>query len=274
MPRRTGWDARRRNRNRGQPWRGHGANNRMCIPDRGPDYQPFWATLTSFQTVKRDLAGKPFFVLVEPTREDCVHCCTVEDVFRLLRLVPVTDIAGLGMVILRQPKRKEQGLSPVWGRLAYEVDFPEYQGPAVILEALAPTGRIRWERSLDPDARRELERLAADGHLVRFEGRGPIISTTLESNRATQLYRTLLHEVGHWVDFQRSVAPSREAPWTWLRLHEEWRRKPRAVREACAHAYADSLAASLRKLGLIPFERMLENADLVRDVLREADFVP
>ena len=62
----------------------------------------------------RDL---PFFV--EETRPDCVHACTVGDIAIVLNLIPPPDYATLAAVVLRQPKRKEQRLAAVWGRMAY-----------------------------------------------------------------------------------------------------------------------------------------------------------
>jgi hypothetical protein len=64
---------------------------------------------------------------------------------------------------------------------------------------------IEWPSSSRPQEQDEPERLRADGHQVRQVGRRHIVSTTLTSVRATQLYRTFPHEIGHWVDFLEQV---------------------------------------------------------------------
>ncbi|MDJ0797430.1 MAG: hypothetical protein QNJ51_11470 [Calothrix sp. MO_167.B12] len=47
---------------------------------------------------------------------------------------------------------------------------------------------------------KELERLREDGHRTATDKRHYLISSTLDSIRNTQLYRTLHHEIGHYVD--------------------------------------------------------------------------
>jgi hypothetical protein len=269
-----GWNPTRRNRNLGTAKRGHGQDNRLVIPCRGPDYAPFCEVLSGFRAVARAVAGRPFTVLVEPTRPDCAHCCTVDDLFAVLGHVPAGDLDGLGLLVLRQPKRKEQILSPCWGRLRYSAEVGEHRGPAVILEAVEPTRRIRWPRSLGPGQAAELERLRQDGHRIRSTRHGPVIEASLDSSRATQLYRTLPHEVGHWVHYLRNVArPSAVAPGTWPALWERYWQKPTAEREAFAHRYADELRRRLTAAGHIPFPRRFDERGIRRDGLRVEDFL-
>jgi hypothetical protein len=273
---RAGWDARRRNRNIGTAARGRGQDNRLVIPCRGPRYEPFWACLTDFRAVTRAVWGKPLTVLVEPTRAGCVHPCTPDDVFALLAHVPARDREGLALVVLRQPKRKEQVLSPCWGRLAYHAEIGEHKGPAIILEAVdLARPRTRWDRSLGPEVSAELDRLRADGHLIRPDRRGYVLEMTLEGARSTQLYRTLPHEVGHWVDYlQRVKRPSRSKPSSaWGPLWDRYHQRPAAEKEGFAHRYADGLGARLRQGRVIPFGRLLDERRLLRDGLRLVDFV-
>jgi hypothetical protein len=227
--------------------------------------------------VTRDVRGKRFSVLVESTRRGCVHCCTVEDVFRLLRHVPPPDHHGVACVILRQPKRKEEVLAPCWGRLAYRVEVGAYEGPAVILEAVELGKPIRWTKSLRPDAAEELARLREDGHLIAATGRAFVTEPTLDAVRATQLYRTLLHEIGHWVHYLQSVerpaAASADYATTRLTLFDRHCARPAAEREAFAHRYADELRAALLARRLLPFERLLDEQELRRDGLCVTDFL-
>jgi hypothetical protein len=80
----------------------------------------------------------------------------------------------------------------------------------------------------------------------------------LDSVRSTQLYRTLLHEIGHHVDYSHSKG--------------EFARKPASEKETFAHKYAYKLRAQLEKRGVIPFERMFSAKQLQSDTLRISDF--
>jgi hypothetical protein len=270
---RPGWDPRRRNRNLGTARRGRGRDNKLTISCRGPDYTVFWASLTRYRTVTRDPAGKPLTVLVEPARPGSVHCCTVDDVAEMLRHVPAADRDEIGLVILRQPKRKEQILASCWGRLGYWVEVDDHIGPAIILEAVELSRRTRWPRSLRPDQFAELDRLRADGHVIRTTPRSYVVQPTLDSARATQLYRTLPHEVGHWVDYQRRVKrPAARTPGSFSELWDRYHARPAVEKEAFAHRYADGLRARLFAAGVLPFGRRLEERTLRRDGLRVEDF--
>src|SRR5262249_19644032 len=141
---RTGWDARRRNRNLGTTRAGHGQDNRLVIPTSQGWDGHFAERLTSCQTVTRAVFGRRFSVLVENTRPGCVHPCTPDDIFRMLESIPAADRQGLDFLILRQPRRKEEILSPCWGRLLYA-------GPKIILEAIdCSRSLLRWGKSLRP----------------------------------------------------------------------------------------------------------------------------
>jgi hypothetical protein len=271
---RPGWDPRRRNRNIGTAKAGRGHDNKLTIPCRGPNYTVFWAALTAYKAVRRDLAGSPLTVLVERVRPGSVHCCTVDDVAEMLGHIPAADRGDIELVILRQPKRKEEVLASCWGRLGYWVEVDDHIGPAIILEAVDLSRRTRWPRSLRPDQSAELDRLRGDGHVIHTTTRCYVIQPTLDSARATQLYRTLPHEVGHWVDYQRSVErPAARTPAVpWVDLWERYHARPAMAKEAFAHRYADALRARLFAAGVLPFERRLDERSLKRDGLRVEDF--
>ena len=189
-----------RNRNIGTAKSGHGQNNRLVIPWGRADMRPFWACIGPHITVTRPVHGKPFSVLVEPTRFGSVHACTVDDVFRMLEQVPAVDREGMSLVVLRQPSCKEEVLSSVWGRLAYLLCIGPHESPAVILEAVDPLRPRCWSKSLPPDWATELDRLRQDGHRITTTRHGHLVQSDLAAVRATQLYRTLPHEIGHWRD--------------------------------------------------------------------------
>lgn len=50
--------------------------------------------------------------------------------------IPSEDYGDLRFIILRQPKRKEEIISPVWGRLIYSFEFEHEYAPAIILDAV------------------------------------------------------------------------------------------------------------------------------------------
>jgi hypothetical protein len=128
-----------------------------------------------------------------------------------MSFVPLSDWEGMQVVVLRQPRRKEEVLASVWGRLSYSAELANgqgkviYAGPAITVEAVNPSKRFKFGKSLSADAASELERLVSDGHKLRRGARHHTFDLSLESCRATQLYRTIPHELGHWVDFLEKV---------------------------------------------------------------------
>src|SRR5262245_35112737 len=108
--------------------------------------------------------GLPF--IVEKTRADSCHACTVDDIACVLQYVPASDFVGIDFIVLRQPKRKEEIINPVWGRIAYFAEIGAHQGRAIFLEALNPSKPILWTKSLTPDRQEELDRLRGDGHEI------------------------------------------------------------------------------------------------------------
>ena len=90
------------------------------------------------------------------------------------------------------------------------------------------------------------------------------------------LFRTLFHEVGHWVDYLESVQrpASSAADWTdaYLAYSRQYDSKPVAEKEAFAHAYADRLRKELVDRNRIPFPRILDARGLKRDGLAMRDF--
>jgi len=182
----------------------------------------------------------------------------VDDIACVLQHVPVSDFVGIDFIVLRQPKRKEEIINPVWGRITYLAEIGAHQGRAIFLEALNPSKPIRWPKSLTPDRQQELERLRADGHEIVTARHGYTINVSLESIRATQLYRTLLHEIGHSVDNDRDPIA--------------FDRKSSLEKETFAHQYADKLRESLVRFGVIPFDRMFDENTIARDGLSVSDF--
>jgi hypothetical protein len=198
--------------------------------------------------------------IVEDPRGDCLHPCTIDDVVAMLELVPASDWVGIGTVVFRQPTRKQALLDPAWGRLRYDglVSTARKQivatGPMILLDAIKANHVVDWSTSLAIDDQVELDRLRTDGHVVERVGSRYLVHVSRESARRTQLFRTLLHEIGHWFDWLEKV----EAPATrgeaFEALAEQYFARPKAEREAFAHRYADSMNGRLANAGAIPFE--------------------
>src|SRR5262245_14712198 len=251
-----GWDATRRNRNIGTAKQGLGQDNQLVIPWCG--LKLYYENLTEYKVVFRLVHGRSLPFIVERTRADSCHACTIDDIAHVLRYVPSPDFFGIDFILLRQPKRKEEIISPVWGRISYFSEVGSYKGRAIFLEALNPSKPMRWSKSLTPDRQQELERLRGDGHEIVTTRRDHKINVSLESIRATQLYRTLLHEIGHSVDNDRDPVA--------------FDRKSHLDKETFANQYADKLRASLVRFGIIPFARIFDKKTISRDDLSVSDF--
>lgn len=278
---RAGRNPTRRNRNIGTPAGGHGGDNRLVIPSRpnGPIFP--WRDIGEYRTVRRVVGEREVSFVVEKTNRGCVHACTVDDIAFLLSQLPPDDWEGLNLFVLRQPKRKEALLSGVWGRLAYggQIGRPQdglFSGPSVFLEATEPDFEFTFRSAMKPGAQAEFERLRRDGHRIQRAGRRFVVQCSLDSIRNTQLYRTVLHEIGHWVDWlqkvQRPVPPNDigDDDFEWrMQLQEAYDRRPSQEREVFANQYADRWWASLSASAVIPFDRKLGF-----EGLDPADFIP
>jgi hypothetical protein len=263
----------RRNRNIGTAKSGHGENNELVISRSWSDLKIFWEKLTRYQVVHRKIKNQQLTILVEETRKGYVHACTPDDIAKAFEFIPIGDWKDLKLVVLRQPKVKEEILQSVWGRLAYYAVLDRHEGAAIFIEAHRFNKPLRWYKSLSTESALELERLRDDGHPIRTDKRYHYIDITLETVRATQLYRTLFHEVGHWVDFRQSVDIPYEAGGNYDSLKAKYDRKLSPEKEAFAHRYADTLRKKLLAKALIPFARRLDEESPSDDKLRKEDFV-
>lgn len=248
-------DPRRRNRNIGTPLAGRGKDNRNVIPDRWSDLSPYWQILQSPVVVQRKVHSNPVSFIVEPARDGSAHACTVEDVCEVLRLLPEHHSRYISLVVMRQPTRRQETLNPVWGRLGYWSEICGIEGPGIYLEARRAPGVEDWPLSLTPDQQRELSRLEADGHVIKKEKRGFKIHSTYESIRNTQLYRTVPHDVGHYVDyltFKAGAAIKHGSEEFW----DLYGAKPGKDKEDFAHRYADEFRELMRSTGNFPFRQL------------------
>jgi hypothetical protein len=251
-----GWDATRRNRNIGTAKQGLGQDNRLVIPWCG--LKLYYENLPEYKVALRTVHSRSLPFIVESTRADSCHVCTVDDIACVLQYVPASDFVGIDFIVLRQPKRKEELINPVWGRITYLAEIGAYQGRAIFLEAHNPSKPMRWSKSLTPDRQQELEKLSGDGHEIVTTKHDHKINVSLESIRATQLYRTLLHEIGHSVDYDHDPVA--------------FDRKSYLEKETFAHQYAEKLRERLVRFGVIPFARVFDKKTIARDGLSVSDF--
>ena len=250
---RPGWNPTRRNKHAGTKAHGHGTNNELVIPQSWHEPKCYFEKLNSYVTVRRIVGARELRFFVEPTRPDWFYPCSIDDIFKILSHCSTEVLASFDFIVMRQPTRKQRILAPVWGRAVYSFGIDQLKGAAVVIEAqsVAP---IVWPRSLDPEDQRELNRLRDDGHEVRATRNGWEVRVTPQSMRSTVLYRTLLHELGHHVDYNLST-------------EEQWRVKSRMEKEDFAHRYALELRERLSAAGHLPFAPIVDGLSICQDKL-------
>ena len=254
---RSGYNPSRRNRKIGTAAHGYGQDNELVIPSLLHGERRWAETLKSFKAVTESVSGRKVTFIVENPSPGSDHCCSILDVCHVLKHIPFDDWHGLTTFVFRQPTRKQRIIAPVWGRLFYSADFGSLNrnlplaGPTIILEAVRAGETFKWGKGLRPQDAHELERLRSDGHGIVSSARQHLITTTAESVRSTQLFRTLLHEIGHWVDF---LAKVERAKGDYGELIDQYFARPHDEREAFAHRYADETFLKLFKSGIFPFD--------------------
>lgn len=244
----------RRNRNIGTIQQGYAPQNKLSIPQRA-DGKSYYELLGKYHKQEIVINGHSFLFVLEETREGSLHACSINDIKRMIEYVPVEDYGSLRLIILRQPKRKEEILSSVWGRLIYSFHFENEYYPAIILEATDYSRKLKWDKSLSIASQKELERLREDGHNFIDNGKLWIADLKPENVRNTQLYRTLLHEFGHYVHYITVVerpGQKDEEIALWEQREDQYHTISTAEKEEFAHRYATNLKHRLEKMGVIP----------------------
>lgn len=248
---RPGWNPTRRNKHAGTRAHGHGSNNEFVIPQSWHEPKYYFEKLNSHVAVRRIVGTRELCFFIEPTRPDWFYPCSIDDICKVLSHCSAEVLDSFDFIVMRQPTRKQRILAPVWGRAVFSFDLDKSSGAAVVIEAQS-VASIVWARSIDPENRRELNRLRDDGHEVRATRKGWEINVTALTLRNTALYRTLLHELGHHLDYNRST-------------EEHWRSKTRTEKEDFAHRYACELRDQLSKAGHLPFAPIVDDQSMCRD---------
>ena len=190
----------RRNRNIGTAKQGHGRDNEMTIPfPFAPKILLFYERLGTCKRQTRAINGQEITFIEEQPRPTNVHACSVEEIARVLSCIPAADLKGIDFVVLRQPKRKEELLSSVWGRYHPCGESDNRRGGVIILEAMDLSRVLRWRKPQEGIWMDKLEKLRAEGHQITETPKSYEIRSTLAAVRQTQLFGTVPHEVGHHV---------------------------------------------------------------------------
>jgi len=256
---RPGFNPTRRNRNIGTTRQGHGQDNRLVVPNPGRLVSPI-ERIGEHAAGQWRVGSREIRFVVGNLRENWQHPCTIGDVIRLLERIPESDWAGIGTILFRQPTRKQGLLKPSWGRLFYFGEITTARGrvvaygPMILLDAIERDHHFSWPTRLALDDQAELARLQADGHAVERTGNRYVVRAVPGSARATQLYRTLPHEIGHWFDWLEAVEAPAARGEDFSALQDRYFARPREEREAFAHRYADCMRVGLMASGAIPFD--------------------
>jgi len=255
------WNPVRRNRNIGTSNQGFGSNNKLDIsyPLLGSKgFRDFYERLGPYEKIEKIINGHSFIFVIEAPRKSCTHACSVQDVERIIENIPSSHYGSLKLIIFRQPKRKEEIISSVWGRLIYSYTFEDDYFPAIILEAVDCDKKIYFKKSQAPEDEKEFKRLISDGHQFVENKRNFISHLDPGSVRNTQLYRTLPHEFGHYVQYQKIVGDLKDEEdlEDWEKRNETYLQIPKSDKENYAHRYANDLIEKLKKVKVIPFDRI------------------
>jgi hypothetical protein len=251
---RSGWNPSRRNRNIGTANRGFKSRNGFGIPDSWPSERIYWQKLKNPVIVHDAIGAHEFSLIVEPTYDDFRHHVSIADLTEILRHVPEAHRRDIKLFVWRQPSRKEAIFASVWGRLGYLADFGRYWGPTIILEAQPVDMNFTLNRGMADEMKSELERLRAEGHGIEMSKRHFVIQSPPVAIRNTQLYRTLMHEIGHYVDFIEKVeSPIADSAPEADDAQSRYFARPSVEREHFAEKYAATLRAKLESKGVIPF---------------------
>jgi len=248
----------RRNRNIGTAKQGFGQDNSLVIPRPLEPFREFYERLENYSIDFRIINSHEFVFITEQSRQDSFHSCSINDITTIIKNVPKEDYGDLRFIVLRQPKRKEEIKSSVWGRLIYSYEFENDYFPAIILEAQSSDRKLKWSRKLGIDAQKELNRLKEDGHFFNEDKRNFTARFDLNAIRNTQLYRTLIHELGHYVHYLEYVerpGSEDEEFSEWEKRNDKYFQLPSSEKEKYAHNYADKLKRKLTKKGIIPFDK-------------------
>lgn len=252
-------DPRRRNKNIGTAKQGFGQNNNLTIPQPLDTLKTFYERFTSVEMVSITVHSTKIPVIIEELKEGFYYSCTPYDVERILNHLPEEDLMDFGVLIFRQPKKKEQILSSVWGRLIYSFEYKDDYYPAIIIEAVDNIDHLSFPKKQSVHEKNEFNLLIQDGLNFVLDKRDYFAQLDPDKIRNIQLYRTLLHEIGHYNHYLEIV----ERPGNEDEDFEVWKERNdfyfsinQDEKETYANKYAVTMKSILQENGIIPFNKI------------------
>ena len=256
---RNGRNPTRRNRNIGTSKQGYGQDNKLRIPQPWDTCLTYYERLSNYEKFTLKVHGKELLFVVEQLNSQFYYSCTAGDAQKVLNAIPKNDLQDLGLIVFRQPKKKERILSPVWGRLIYSMEFEEKFYPAIIIEAFPKINEFKFPKKQSVDSKLEFELLKNDGLVFEEQKRNFVAKIDMDIVRNIQLYRTLLHEVGHYVHYYEvveSINCDTDEYEEWSARWEKYLAIPSPEKEKYANNYAVRMKGNLLNSSLIPFDRI------------------
>jgi hypothetical protein len=236
------------------------------IPERWTSARRFYESLASPARVIRRIGPRTVVFLVEKPNPGFGHACSVDDIVGILTCLEKYGASAVDTIVLRQPTRKQRVLQPVWGRLQYFSSLTEEVSPAIFVEAQPISGTFTRELPRTPDDVAEHECLVQDGHGFVRVGNRYRAQWNPVATRATQLYRTVPHEVGHWMDYltwpQR--CPVRQEV-SGAKVGDLYFSRPDRERELFAHQYAQRFLEHVVAHRQVPFDPMGDQDELEKE---------
>ncbi len=255
----------RRNRKIGTAASGCGQDNRMRVPqswqDRFGEFTFYYERIEPTAKRSEVISGSHVTFCFENPRKGYSYGCSVDDGIHMLEMLADSVPELPPLIVFRQPTRKQNLMVPVWGRFIYDYEAinsgaEELNGEhsAIVLEAQRIGSLIRYPHKMSLEDRKEFERLCLDGHRFKNEKRYSETVLTETTIRNTILYRSLIHELGHWKQYCDNVifeATALGPDWTtsWQLHHSQ----PVQDKEHFAHRFARENADRLVAAGMIPF---------------------
>lgn len=249
-----GQDNTKRNRNIGTAKQGHGQNNMLSIPQPWDTTKFFYERFQGVNLETIIVHGRELTVVIEDLSEGYYYSFSAKEAEIILDNLPKKDLVDFGLLIFRQPKKKERILSSVWGRLIYSYEFRGEYLPAIIIEATPENKDFTFPKKQSVERRQEFELLKKDGLVFEMGKREYVAVADKEKIKSIQLHRTLLHEVGHYVHYlevvERPGDPEEEYELREKR-YDAYFSIPSNDKEAFANKYAVEQKRRLQKAEII-----------------------
>lgn len=137
---------------------------------------------------------------IDETSKGYIHACSIDDLIDILNQLPPDNIEGIEHIKLNQSTKKEELFGAKWGSLRY-YGAPGFM-PLITIEAQPCPLILKIKNSLNPFWQKETDFLKTQCKDWKSNKREHILKFDQKEIRQVQLYRTLPHEIGHWVDYK------------------------------------------------------------------------